>query len=121
MRLRWLMDRAVIRRAVVDILAAQSTTAGATGPMHNITVHDGEGTALAHSRDMDQIMGEIGACDEEVLIVHDHGRDDVKGPGQIILVHGNAGWDVVADHTYNDTMVRLLAGADALSQSLSAN
>ena len=41
------------------------------------------------------------------------------GPGWIMLVHGNDGWDVLADHADNPTMTGLLAQADALAEELS--
>ncbi len=63
-------------------------------------------------------MREVGACDEETLMVRYHSTLKTSGPGHFFLVHGNEGWDVIADSTYNETMRHLLAGADALSEAL---
>lgn len=118
MRLRWLMGRAVVRRAVTDILQAHDKPSGQDHPMYCISVHDGEDFALKYSRDVNAIMGEIGACDEETVMVRYHSTLKPSGPGHFFLVHGNEGWDVIADSTYSETMSSLLAGADALSETL---
>jgi hypothetical protein len=119
LRLRWLVARAVIRRAVHDILAAQDTLDGQKVDLYSITVQDGEDESLRCCRNAGTIMDAIGASDEEILLVRDNLNPKAAGPGWIMLVHGNDGWDVLADHADNPTMSSLLAQADALAEELS--
>jgi hypothetical protein len=112
-RTRILIERAIVRRAVRDILAAHD---GA----YCISVYDGEEYPVKRSRDLDQIMADVGQCDEEMLYVRHVGKDGVTGTrvGGIALVYGNGGWNVIADHTDTPLMAELLAGAGHLADSL---
>lgn len=109
-RRRILIERAIVRRAVRDILVAD-------GGAYCISVYDGEEYPVKRSRDLNEIMDEVGTCDEEYLYVHHVDQDDVKGTkvGGIMLVHGNDGWDVIADHTDSVLMAELLAEAIRLA------
>lgn len=109
-RQRILVERAIIRRAVRDILAAGFV----------VTVYDGEEFALKRSSSMDQIMANIGQCDEEwIYAVAPTAREDGKYTriGGVLLVHGNGGWDVMADYSTGQ-METLLAGANELADEL---
>lgn len=114
--LRILVERAIIRKVVQDILAVQCED----GPAYCISVWDGEDHAIKASRDLDAIMAVIGACDEESLIVrrmrHTSTEDRAIFVGSILLVYGNDGWDVVAANTVS--LEPLLEGANALAESL---
>lgn len=114
-RRRILLERAVVRRAVQDILAVATSGESGKEPSFSITVHDGESVALPRTRELSAIMAEIGACDEEFLIVR---RMDDQLVGRIMLVYGNDGWDVICDHSDTPLMRELMVGADALSQRL---
>lgn len=106
---RIVMERAVIRRAITDILAAG----------HAITVFDGEDAPLKRSTDVGAVMGEICACDEEWLRVLAPTGDTAKPwkhLGTIFLVYGNEGWDVLADYSVN--LEPLLAGANEFAETL---
>lgn len=109
-RTRILIERAIIRRAVRDILAAHD---GA----YCISVYDGEEYPVKRSRDLDKIMADIGQCDEESLIVR-HADDSGSKVGSIYLVYGNGGWDVIADHTDSPLMRELLTDANRLADLL---
>ena len=109
-RQRILIERAIIRRAVRDILAARD---GA----YCISVYDGEEYPVKRSRDLDQIMADIGQCDEETIVVRHVGEKGTK-VGSIYLVYGNDGWDVIADHTDSPLMGELLAEANRLADLL---
>ena len=82
---------------------------------------DERGDFYADVRDAAAIMVEVGACDEEALIIqrapHD-GSGERPRVGSISLVYGNDGWDVMADNTATDEMASLMAGADRLSDEL---
>ena len=109
-RQRVLIERAIVRRAVKDILAAQK---GA----YCITVKDSD---TARSRNLDEIMGDIGQCDEETIIGRHTTTDGSTGGklGGIYLVYGNDGWDLIADHTDSPAMHELLQGANKLADEL---
>ena len=111
-RRRILVERAIVRRAVRDILAAGD---GA----YCITVQD---TDTSLSRNLDEIMGDVGQCDEECIIVRHRLLSGAVGRmvGRIFLVHGNDGWDVIADHTDNPLMHELLQEANRLANVLGA-
>lgn len=109
-RQRILIERAIIRRAVRDILAAHD---GA----YCISVYDGEEFPVKRSRDFDKILAEVSQCDEESLIVR-HADASGDKVGSIYLVYGNDGWDVIADHTDSPLMRELLTDANNLADVL---
>lgn len=114
-RQRVLIERAIVRRAVRDILATQAEE----GPAYCISVWDGENFAVKRSRDLDKIMADIGQCDEETIIVRRVATESEAGKhiGSIHLVYGNGGWDVMADYSAG-LMETLLKGANKLAKEL---
>lgn len=112
-RTRILIERAIIRRAVRDILAAHD---GA----YCISVSDGEAWPVKRSRDLDTIMADIGQCDEESIRIRRVADPVGSGPscGNVYFVYGNDGWDVIADHTDSLLVTELLAGASELADEL---
>lgn len=114
-RVRQLIERAIIRRAVIDILAVQAEH----GPAYTVSVYDGEDTPLAHSRELGAIMAAIMATDEDYLVVRRApapGSDRRPHFGNVRLVYGGDGWDVVSD--YHVTLEDALKGANALADAL---
>lgn len=111
-RQRILIERAIIRRAVRDILAAE-------GGAYCISVHDGESWPVKRSRDLDEIMADIGQCDDETIRIRrvDSPSGSVSS-GNVYFVYGNDGWDVIADHTDSTLVHELLAGANQLADEL---
>ena len=61
-----------------------------------LTVFDGEEFPLLHSDDADEVLAELGHCDEEWLYVE---NGDRKKIGTIWLVYGNDPDEVVCDCT----------------------
>lgn len=115
-RLRILLERAVIRKAVHDILAAKPE-----GGRYVVSVYDGEEIAVLHSAELLPVMAEIGACDEEYLHLYfkpDTASVPMRRVGWAMLIYGNDGWDVIADHTSTIEMEELLAGANQLADEL---
>ncbi|WP_043004878.1 hypothetical protein [Comamonas testosteroni] len=112
-RQRILIERAVIRQAVRDILAAADNG-------YCISITNSETVELSRSRDLDKIMANIGQCDEETIIVRHAIKDGELGGklGSIYLVYGNHGWDVICDHTDSPAMHDLLQGAHKLAEEL---
>lgn len=100
---RMLVERAVIRRAVTDLLAAG----------YLVAVHDGE-ALLDPRREVGAVMADIMSVDEESLCVY---RSLPGKPfASIYLVHGNDGWDVMAD--YSISLEGVLSGANTLADAL---
>lgn len=114
-RERMVVERAVIRKACTDLIAAGMF----------ITVDYGEGEAgCTFSKDINMIMSVVQACDDEILRVYrPHGVVKTKhgfkwnNMGWIRLVYGNDGYDVIADHTMS--LSELLKATDAYADSLS--
>jgi hypothetical protein len=113
-RVRQLIERAVIRRAVADILAVEAEGA----PAYAVNVYDGEQTVLVVSRDLDAIMGAIMSTDEDTLIVRRSLHQDRASTfvGTITLIYGNDGWDVISN--YSLSLDEVLAAANALADAL---
>lgn len=111
-RQRILVERAIIRRAVRDVLAAEE---GA----YCISVNDGEAWPVKRSRDLDTIMANIGQCDEEsIRIRRVDSPSGTVSSGNLYFVYGNDGWDVIADHTDSPLVHELLKGANDLADEL---
>jgi hypothetical protein len=102
------IERAIIERLVSDALFFQG---------YSVTHSDGQAITVSRSRDIAPIMAQLQACDEEGLIFHDK---DGHRVGTVSLVYGNGGYDVIADHTVNERMSALVAGADRLAETLEA-
>ena len=85
-----------------------------------ISVYDGEEYPVKRSRNVDEIMADVGQCEIETLYVRHVDKDGATGTrvGGFTLVYGNGGWDVIADHTDNPLMHELLAKADFLADQL---
>jgi hypothetical protein len=110
--LRQLVERAVIRRAILDLLAMRCEG----GPAYAISVFDGEETVVADSRDPAIIMAAIMSTDEDALVVR-RLREGSKPAyaGEMNLIYGNGGWDVIAD--YSTVLDVDLANANALADA----
>jgi hypothetical protein len=61
-----------------------------------LSVDDGEDFPIQNSNDAEAVMGQLGHCDEEWLIVS---NPDAKRIGAIFLIYGNDADEVVADCT----------------------
>jgi len=89
---RIIVERAVVRHAVTALVASGL----------RLRLHDGEAWATAMTQNVADIMGELGACDEESLYSWvpsaEPGKND-RYMGKLLLVYGNDGWDVIADHS----------------------
>src|SRR3954469_6242835 len=94
----------IVRKFVDDALA--------TG--YRLSVDDGgDELALRQSRDPEAVMDAATGVDEAWIYVVD--PDASKRVGSVALVYGNSPWEVICDHSDNDTMTELLAGASALA------
>lgn len=108
-RRRIIMERAVIRRACTDMLAAGL----------QLRVYDGEEWATEWTDSLDAVMASICACDEEWIHVRQPFHTEpgkFHRLGSIYLVYGNAGWEVIADNAV--ALEPHLAGATAFADQL---
>jgi hypothetical protein len=106
-RNRIIMERAVIRRAVTDLIAAGFT----------VRVYYGEGDyGCERTNDVNTVMAAIGACDEEWLNVRREREGERPQVATIYLVYGNDGYDVMAD--YHLSIEEHLKGANELSDQI---
>jgi hypothetical protein len=103
------IERAIIERLVSDALFFQG---------YSVSHSDGEAITVSRSRDIAPIMAQLQAYDEEGLIFHDAQGLRV---GVVSLVYGNSGYDVIANHTVNERMSALVAGAERLADTLEAD
>lgn len=92
-KLRQRLERAIARRAAVDIIRAG----------YSITVSDGEKPVIDRSTNVDAIMGVMFSTDMDMFLVHDYRslprlNDCI---GWVKFVYGNDGWDVIHDYTIN--------------------
>ncbi|KVN48782.1 hypothetical protein WT12_08535 [Burkholderia territorii] len=113
--LRILIERAIIRRAVSDILADSEG--------YTVRVWDGEAYAIQSSRDLVEIMGAIMSTEADTINIYRPHTEENRSKrvlvGGMYLVYGNSGWDVIADNTDNDETTRLIAGAEKLASAFS--
>lgn len=103
-------ELAVITHLVDELLAEGCCLSVSYGP----GVEDPVGCDHSYVREV--ILGSLRACDEETLIVY-RGHRDVKPYGQIFLVYGNDGWDVIND--YNTGLEPLIGHTINLVEELS--
>ena len=105
-RFRRLVELAIVRKLVTDVIAAG----------HSITVYDGEDRPVKRSKDVDLILEHAFSVDECWLNIRALGDSGVLGT--VLLVYGNTGWDVISD--YHVSLESLLKPANEYAEKLSA-
>ena len=106
------MERMIVTKLVEDALDLG----------YMVVLHDGEDKVAdafmdgntTKEHEVAQIIRMFRATDEERLIFFKDG----KRVGSLLLVYGNDGHDVIADHTANDEMDKIVSGASALADTL---
>lgn len=105
LRLRALVEMAIVRRLVTGLIGAG----------RNLSVDSGgDEPDVEHSTLVTEIMAACFAVDEASIHVY---LDGGKFTGSISLVFGNSGWDVISD--YHVRLEPLLQGALEYSEQLS--
>jgi len=99
------IEKRIVRKIVKDALARNWT----------VTVHDGEEFPVRKSTDLKKIIAATFTTDQDTLIFRDADGNKV---GDVALVYGNDGWDVVSDHTSSDVMDEFMAPITELSDRL---
>lgn len=110
-RVRVLIERAIVRRAIETLLAAG----------YRLAVHDVQSFAADQMNNVPALMAAIMASDHDVL--HVYRRSPAPGGswatvGWVAFAYGRGGCDVVSDHTMN--LEGVLAPVVAYAESLSA-
>ena len=106
-----LQERQAIERRIIERLVTDAIAAG-----FSVSVDDGGETTVDRSRNLDEIMAAVMTTDEDHIFFHQEGRKTAFGWAR--LIYGNDGWDVIADHTDNEAMRTLVAGASALADQI---
>jgi hypothetical protein len=102
------VEKKIATKIVTDALAAG----------YAVSVFDGEAYAVQFSKDREIILSGMASTGEDLLSFHTgEGQRHGKSSGSVYLVWGND-CDLIADHTDNEAMRTLLAGAEALAESL---
>jgi hypothetical protein len=109
-RRRILIERAIVRRAVKDAIAAGFC----------VRVHNGEDYACERTQDPAVAMGAIQQTDMDridVLRVSETSPTGFTRVGWLQCVYGNDGWDVISNNTVNLDDLGLLKGASELANN----
>jgi len=108
-----LLERSVARRIamekrVIKCFAHSAIAAGCT-----ISVHNGECFELKRSKVAADVVAACMSTDEEHLLIRNAAGERI---GQVFLVYGNDGYDVIND--YSTSLEFLMAPVDALVDRL---
>ena len=95
--------RQEIERKIVQAIADEAIRTG-----HTVSVNDGEVWTVSKSTDPAEIMGAVMTTDEDKLRIYDARGERI---GDVWLVYGNDGWDVIADYHDNPEMETVLKPA----------
>lgn len=96
------MERSICRRLILDAVKAGYT----------VGVHNGEEVVIRHATSSKAVLAELFSVDEERLLIYRDG----KLFGEVLLVYGNSGYDVVCD--YSSKLEPIMAGAQALADRI---
>lgn len=107
-RTRMITERAIIRAAATGLLAMEPECKVSVGYDRDDHIE-----GCSPTRDLGTIMEAIGACDDEWLNLFDK---DGCHLGQVYLVYGNDGYDVICDYHIN--LEPGLKDANALSDMI---
>ena len=99
-------ENMIATRLVEDALAAGLV----------VSVFDGEAFALRRSSDRAAILGALASTDHDSIYFRNAAGERI---GHAVLVWGND-CDLISDSSDNDASAALLAGAEALAESLAA-
>jgi hypothetical protein len=102
-------------RQALELAVATKLIDVLIGAGYSLAVDDSEEGELVPSKDKAALLESMGASDEETLRVY---HDD-KQIGDIFLVYGNDGWDLISDYYFQKkfypAMQALISGIDTES------
>lgn len=99
--------RQELERKIVRAIAKEAIRTG-----HTVSVSDGEEWTVKRSAKVSEIMGAIMTTDQDMLRIRDA---EGKHIGDIALIYGNDGYDVISDYHCNPVMESVLAPANKLA------
>lgn len=85
------LEKKIVRKMCKDGIAKGWT----------VSVNDGEEWTIKRSKDMKAIMKAVMTTDEDIIRFRDGTGERV---GDVYLVYGNDGWDVISDYSSNPVM-----------------
>lgn len=101
-KLRQELELRIIRAIIKEALAVGIT----------VSVYDGEEWTVKNSEKLSDIMKAVMTTDEDTLRFNTCSGERI---GDVLLVYGNDGWDVIADHTESIAMNNILAPGNAIA------
>jgi hypothetical protein len=96
-----------LERRIVNAIAQEAIRTG-----HTVSVFDGEEWTVTKSTKLSDIMGAIMTTDEDMLRIRNTAGQRI---GDVMLIYGNDGYDVIADHHSSEAMDAILAPANELA------
>ncbi len=104
------LEERIIRKLVELLIAAG----------YKLSVWDGEAYAITGSGSVEDTLAAMGHTGEDTLQVSPPWQQDACGAslGDIYLVYGNDGHDVIADYNVEPTLNRILDEVEALADQL---
>jgi hypothetical protein len=110
-------ERQAIERRIVTKLVEDALASGLKVSVDN----GGDSYEILLSTDKDAILAEMFATDDERLVFSVDDGVTVKRVGDVYLVYGNDGWDVICDHTDTPRFRELMKGANDLADEIEAS
>jgi hypothetical protein len=101
------IERKIVRAVVTEAIANGYTVTHNDGVNNTVTV--------SAPLDIGLLMDQLHATDEEYLIIN---HADGKRAGSVMLVYGNDGYDVIADHTASPLMDKIIKPADIMARKM---
>lgn len=87
-----------------------------------ISVYDGGETTVIKSEDRAKILDALMTTDEDVMRFYSADeKGEFKRRGSVNLIYGNDGYDVIADHSDNEAMEKILTPANTFSDEWQDN
>ena len=110
-------DPGVRVRRLVEVAIVKMVVQTAIEQGKTVSVFDGEGTPVKRSTDEEAILVAAFEVDKCNLVIHGSGPRG-KAIGEMFLVFGNSGWDVISDyHTSLEPFLKqILAYSDAMRE-----
>ena len=104
------MERRIIRKLLEMLIEAG----------YSLSVWDGESYAIMNSRNVDDTLAEMGHTGEDNLQVSMPDANDPYGNelGDIYLIYGNDGHDVIADDNVDPVLEPILDQVEAFANDL---
>ena len=105
----------VERRQAIEKRIASRIVKDALAMDYTVSVWEGGDWAIKRSGSYKAIMASLMSTDEDTLVFRKVGEPTGPAAGKVFLVYGNDGYDVICDHSDNEAIKSIIAGAEALA------